>query len=420
MRRARAAVVAAASTLSALTLGSAAVTATMAASHPVATRAVPAPEAFAPHSPSTSASPTESAPGATGTSTPPPATGGAAERVSLNHRLPAQALGMVAPPDETLHEDTEVLNKPKKIEKVKVDKVKHTGGELLAMPSQGPITSRFGMRFHPVLRVYKLHTGTDFGSACGTPVGASAPGTVTFAGWGGGYGIRVVVDHGMIKGHHVQTSYSHLEKLGVHAGQKVETGDGLGLTGNTGYSTGCHLHFEVIVDGQFTDPEPWLNGRAVVVDLSRFSSHIPGGGLPGGSPSPSGSASPSVSPSAPTSPRTRPSTSPSTPQSSQQPTSAPTRDDSTSPESSELSTAPPSTTSETGTPSVPKPSASASPPSPSAPTSTSSSTGTSPSSSASAPPSDTPSDTPSEPRPGGSASASTEPEPSLSEDPTPS
>ncbi|MCT1458947.1 peptidoglycan DD-metalloendopeptidase family protein [Aestuariimicrobium sp. p3-SID1156] len=416
MRRARAAVVAAASTLSALTLGSAAVTATMAASHPVATRAVPAPEPIAPHSPSTSASPTESAPGATGTSTPPPATGGAAERVSLNHRLPAQALGMVAPPDETLHEDTEVLNKPKKIEKVKVDKVKHTVSELLAIPSQGAITSRFGMRFHPVLRVYKLHTGTDFGSPCGTPVGASAPGTVTFAGWGGGYGIRVVVDHGMIKGHHVQTSYNHLEKLGVHAGQKVETGDGLGLTGNTGYSTGCHLHFEVIVDGQFTDPEPWLNGRAVVVDLSRFSSHVPGGGLRGGSPSPSGSASASAS----TSPSTRPSTSPSTPQSSQQPTSAPTRDDSTSPESSELSTAPPSTTSETGTPSVPKPSASASPPSPSAPTSTSGSTGTSPSSSASAPPSDTPSDTPSEPRPGGSASASTEPEPSLSEDPTPS
>ena len=387
----------------------------MAASHPVATRAVPAPEPIAPHSPSTSASPTESAPGATGTSAPPPATGGAAERVSLNHRLPAQALGMVAPPDETLHEDTEVLNKPKKIEKVKVDKVKHTGSELLAMPSNGPITSRFGMRFHPVLKVYKLHTGTDFGSPCGTPVGASAPGTVTFAGWGGGYGIRVVVDHGMIKGHHVQTSYNHLEKLGVHAGQKVETGDGLGLIGTTGYSTGCHLHFEVIVDGQFTDPEPWLNGRAVVVDLSKFSSHIPGGGLPGGSPSPSGSASPSVSPSAPTSPSTSPSTWPSTPEGSRQPTtSTPTPEDSESPESPEVPTARPSTpsTSEGRTPSAPKPSASTSRPSPSASTPT----GPNPSSSASQPPSDAPSGSQS----GGAPSASTEPEPSLSQEPTPS
>ena len=415
MRRARAAVVAAASALSALTLGSAAVSATVAASHPVVTQAVPAPEQVAPHAPSTSASPTESAPGATGAPTPPPSTGGTAERVSVSHRLPAQAFGMVAPPEETLHEDTEVLNKPKKIEKVKVEKVKHKGSELLAMPSNGPITSRFGMRFHPVLKVYKLHTGTDFGSPCGTPVGASAPGTVTFAGWGGGYGIRVVVDHGMIKGHHVQTSYSHLEKLGVHVGQKVETGDGLGLIGNTGYSTGCHLHFEVIVDGQFTDPEPWLNGRAVIVDLSKFSSHVPGGGLPGGSPSPSGSASASVSPSAPTSPSTSPSTWPSTPEGSRQPTtSTPTPEDSESPESPEVPTARPSTpsTSEGRTPSAPKPSASTSRPSPSASTPT----GPNPSSSASQPPSDAPSGSQS----GGAPSASTEPEPSLSQEPTPS
>lgn len=170
-------------------------------------------------------------------------------------------------------EDTTVLTRPRTIPMSVLTMPRAvTGptGTLLSRPVDGPITSPFGMRFHPVLHVWKLHTGTDFGVPCGTPVGAAADGVVTFTGWGGGDGIRVVVDHGTLAGHHVETTYNHLSAIGVTVGQKVTVHQGLALSGTTGYSTGCHLHFEVMVDGQFTDPVPWLSGSPVVVDLSKL------------------------------------------------------------------------------------------------------------------------------------------------------
>ncbi len=140
---------------------------------------------------------------------------------------------------------------------------------LLTRPAVGRATSPFGMRLHPVLGYWKLHTGQDWAAACGTPVGAARAGTVVFTGWAGGNGVQVKIDHGMISGHRVVTTYNHLSAIGVAVGQEVDVLDGIGLVGSTGYSTGCHLHFEVIVDGQFTDPIPWLNGKPTVVDLSR-------------------------------------------------------------------------------------------------------------------------------------------------------
>ena len=141
------------------------------------------------------------------------------------------------------------------------------GGDLLSMPVNGRRTSVFGMRFHPILRVWKLHTGLDFAASCGTPVGAAAAGRVVSAGWAGGNGIQVKVDHGMLAGYRVVTTYNHLSAIGVRVGQQVDALDGVGRVGNTGYSTGCHLHFEVIVNGRFTDPEPWLNGQPSRVEL---------------------------------------------------------------------------------------------------------------------------------------------------------
>ena len=141
------------------------------------------------------------------------------------------------------------------------------GGDLLSMPVNGRRTSVFGMRYHPILRVWKLHTGLDFAAPCGTPVGAAAAGRVVSAGWAGGNGVQVKVDHGMLAGYRVVTTYNHLSAIGVRVGQQVEALDGVGRVGNTGYSTGCHLHFEVIVNGRFTNPEPWLNGQASRVDL---------------------------------------------------------------------------------------------------------------------------------------------------------
>lgn len=139
---------------------------------------------------------------------------------------------------------------------------------LLSLPVKGRITSRFGNRFHPILRVWKLHTGLDWAAPCGTPVGAAAPGTVTKVGWAGGNGRQVRIDHGTIAGHHVVTTYNHLSAVGVKVGQEVQVHQGVGRVGNTGYSTGCHLHFEVIADGWFTNPEAWLDGNPADIDIT--------------------------------------------------------------------------------------------------------------------------------------------------------
>ncbi|WP_084469600.1 peptidoglycan DD-metalloendopeptidase family protein [Jiangella gansuensis] len=129
----------------------------------------------------------------------------------------------------------------------------------LGWPVASPrVTSPFGMRVHPVTGIYKLHDGTDFGTACGTPVRAAAAGRVTDAGTRGAYGLQVTVDHGTIRGTPVSTSYSHLSALSVTPGQTLATGRPVGRAGDTGMSTGCHLHFMVYAGGRVTDPMPWL------------------------------------------------------------------------------------------------------------------------------------------------------------------
>lgn len=128
----------------------------------------------------------------------------------------------------------------------------------LAWPAHGPITSPFGMRVHPITGVRKLHTGTDLGVPCGTPVHAAREGTVLSAGWDTAYGFRTVVSHGVVNGALLTTTYNHQSHVGVSAGQHVDVGQVIGLSGTTGYSTGCHLHFELLVNADFVDPMPWM------------------------------------------------------------------------------------------------------------------------------------------------------------------
>lgn len=118
-----------------------------------------------------------------------------------------------------------------------------------SLPVAGPITSRFGMRVHPVTGVYKLHDGIDIGAACGVEIRLPWVGTVTSAGYHGGYGYRVVVDHGG-----TQTAYAHLPGIEVSVGQVLSAGARVGRVGNTGYSTGCHLHWMAWVGGALVDP----------------------------------------------------------------------------------------------------------------------------------------------------------------------
>jgi murein DD-endopeptidase MepM/ murein hydrolase activator NlpD len=130
-------------------------------------------------------------------------------------------------------------------------------GGFLNYPANGPITSEFGMRFHPILGYWKLHTGTDFGIACGTPVYATANGTLISAGWNSAYGNRILIDHGIISGVNLVTTYNHLSSIVKYSGH-VSRGQLIGYSGTTGWSTGCHLHFETLEDGSFVNPRNWI------------------------------------------------------------------------------------------------------------------------------------------------------------------
>ncbi|KQR81994.1 peptidase M23 [Arthrobacter sp. Leaf337] len=116
--------------------------------------------------------------------------------------------------------------------------------------------SPFGFRVSPITGgAGEFHRGQDYAAQCGTSVLAAASGTVTFSGWhpyGGGN--RVVIDHG----NGLETTYNHLSSSSVQVGQKVSRGDVVALSGTTGASTGCHLHFEVMVNGEVVDPTGWL------------------------------------------------------------------------------------------------------------------------------------------------------------------
>jgi murein DD-endopeptidase MepM/ murein hydrolase activator NlpD len=131
------------------------------------------------------------------------------------------------------------------------------GTGFLSDPANAPITSEFGQRFHPILRIWKLHSGTDFGVPCGTPVYATADGTVVSAGWGGGDGNRTVIDHGILSGVDLMTAYNHLSSFVVQGGP-VKRGQLIAYSGTTGYSTGCHLHFETLENGSFVNPRKWI------------------------------------------------------------------------------------------------------------------------------------------------------------------
>ena len=132
------------------------------------------------------------------------------------------------------------------------------GGGTLSRPASGPITSAYGQRFHPVLHVWKLHDGTDFGTGCNAPIRAAAGGTVMQTYYNGGYGNRVILNNGRMRGGSVVTTYNHLTRWTVRAGQRVRRGEVIGYSGTTGYSTGCHLHFMVIVNGRTVNPMGWL------------------------------------------------------------------------------------------------------------------------------------------------------------------
>jgi murein DD-endopeptidase MepM/ murein hydrolase activator NlpD len=128
------------------------------------------------------------------------------------------------------------------------------GGGELSMPANGPITSGFGFRIHPIFGDQRMHTGLDIGAPYGAPVWAADDGTVAYVGTMSGYGNVVVIEHGG----GLATTYNHLSAFLVSGGQSVARGSQIAAVGCTGYCTGPHLHFEVRVGGTPVDPLPYL------------------------------------------------------------------------------------------------------------------------------------------------------------------
>lgn len=121
-------------------------------------------------------------------------------------------------------------------------------------PVGGPITSPFGYRTHPIFNSRIFHSGIDIGAGYGSSIKAANTGKVIMAGWYGGYGKVVIIDHGVIRGQPITTLYGHMSVINVTQGQNVTKGQIIGKVGSTGYSTGPHLHFEVRVNGQPRNP----------------------------------------------------------------------------------------------------------------------------------------------------------------------
>lgn len=130
------------------------------------------------------------------------------------------------------------------------------GSGQFEQPTNGMVTSRFGWRIHPIFGTREFHTGLDIANRIGTPVRAAEEGVVRFVGWMGGYGRLIVVTHA----NGLETSYSHLSDMLVTLGQRVVRGQLLGRMGNTGWSTGPHLLFEVRRNGVPLDPVLFLSG----------------------------------------------------------------------------------------------------------------------------------------------------------------
>ncbi|MBZ9963119.1 M23 family metallopeptidase [Mesorhizobium sp. BR1-1-2] len=162
--------------------------------------------------------------------------------------------GPLIPLDSSMFFDSKVKELDEALDTL--DQLKKEARRLpLANPAPGhSVTSPFGVRTDPILGTAALHSGMDFRAPIGMAAKVTAPGVVTKAGWNGGYGRMVEVDHG----NGFATRYGHLSEIDVTVGEKVDAGAVIGKTGSSGRSTGPHLHYEVRHNGEAIDPLRFL------------------------------------------------------------------------------------------------------------------------------------------------------------------
>ena len=154
--------------------------------------------------------------------------------------------------------------------KIARTQAEHLTRTLLRVPLRKPVngeidlSSTFGVRVDPFLHVAAMHTGLDFRGDTGDPIHATAAGTVVGAGWSGGYGRMVEIDHG----NGLSTRYGHLSQIDVKVGDEIRIGQVIGRMGSTGRSTGPHLHYETRIDGDAVDPQKFLHAGARLAGAS--------------------------------------------------------------------------------------------------------------------------------------------------------
>ena len=132
-----------------------------------------------------------------------------------------------------------------------------------ALPASGYISDGFGWRMSPTEGASSYHQGTDIGAYCGAPIFAASSGTVEYAGWNGGYGNFILIDHG----NGVESAYGHIVNGGtlVSSGEEVIVGEQIASVGTTGTSTGCHLHFEIRLGGVATNAVPFMSDQGISI-----------------------------------------------------------------------------------------------------------------------------------------------------------
>jgi murein DD-endopeptidase MepM/ murein hydrolase activator NlpD len=143
----------------------------------------------------------------------------------------------------------------------------------MSRPVNGPMTSGFGMRRHPILGYKRMHAGIDFKAGHGAPIFAATDGAVAYAGRKGGYGNFVQLNHGG----NLATGYGHMSRIAVSPGQRVRQGQIIGYVGSTGLSTGPHLHYELYRNGRPINPlSVTFTQRAQLAgaELARFKAQV--------------------------------------------------------------------------------------------------------------------------------------------------